>query len=119
MRREFKPLRFFVMVAVAAFVLCGVIAFYTHRAAHGRTSEERAAYGIGEKAGEHAPREAKLPTPGELNLMAQKHFEQYGSGNKQDWDLAFEYGYEDGFKKTHPLAIKSSAAGTEHTENTK
>jgi hypothetical protein len=22
-------------------------------------------------------------------------------GNKQDWDLAFEHGYEDGFKKTH------------------
>jgi hypothetical protein len=34
--------------------------------------------------------------------MAQKYFEQHGSGNKQAWDLAFEHGYEDGFKKTHP-----------------
>jgi hypothetical protein len=35
-------------------------------------------------------------------MMAQKYFEQHGSGNKQDWDLAFEHGYEDGFNKTHP-----------------
>jgi hypothetical protein len=34
-------------------------------------------------------------------MMAQKYFEKQGSGNKQDWDLAFEHGYEDGFKKTH------------------
>src|SRR5438876_12264401 len=69
---EFKPLRFFVMMAVAAFVVCGVTAFYTHRAAHGRTPEERAAYWIGEKVGEQAPRDAKLPTRAELNMMAQK-----------------------------------------------
>ena len=100
--REFKPLRFFVMMAVAAFVVCGVTAFYTHRAAHGRTPEERAAYAIGEKAGEQAPAGAKLPTAAELNIMAQKYFKQQGSGNQQDWDLAFENGYEEGFKKTHP-----------------
>ncbi len=46
MAREFKPVRFFVMMAVAAFVVCGVTAFYTHRAAHGRTPEERAAGGV-------------------------------------------------------------------------
>jgi hypothetical protein len=102
MPRRFKPLRFFVMMAVAAFVVCGVTAFYTHRAAHGRTPEERAAYWIGEKAGEQAPRDAKLPTPAELNMMTQRDFDQQGSGNKQDWDLAFERGYEDGFNKTHP-----------------
>lgn len=102
MPRKFKPLRFFVMMAVAAFVVCGVTAFYTHRAAHGRTPEERAAYWIGEKAGEQAPRDAKLPTPAELNMMTQRDFDQQGSGNKQDWDLAFERGYEDGFNKTHP-----------------
>jgi len=90
------------MMAVAAFVVCGVTAFYTHRAAHGRTPEERAAYWIGEKVGEQAPRDAKLPTRAELNMMAQKDFDQQGSGNTQDWDLAFERGYEDGFKKTHP-----------------
>ena len=101
MPREFKPVRFFVMMAVAAFMVCGVTAFYTHRAAHGRTPEERQAYWIGEKSGEQAPRDAKLPMAAELNTMAQNHFEQQGSGNRQDWDLAFEHGYEDGFKKTH------------------
>jgi hypothetical protein len=47
MAREFKPVRFFVMMALAAFVVCGVTSFYTQRAAHGRTAEERAAYAIG------------------------------------------------------------------------
>jgi len=51
MAREFKPVRFFVMMAAAAFVVCGVTTFYTHRAAYARTAEERAAYPIGEKAG--------------------------------------------------------------------
>jgi hypothetical protein len=37
--------------------------------------------------------------PAELTMMAQNL--QQGSGDKQDWDLAFEHGYEDGFKKTH------------------
>ena len=102
MPREFKPVRFFVMMAVAAFVVCGVTAFYTHSTAHGRTAEERAAYWLGEKAGEQAPRDAKLPSPAELNMMAQKCFEQQGSGNKQDCTLAFEKGYEGGFRKNHP-----------------
>jgi hypothetical protein len=102
MPREFKSVRFFVMMGVAAFVVCGVTVFYTHRAEYGRTAEERAAYWIGEKAGEQAPRDAKLPSPAELNMMAQKCVEQQGSGNKQDCKLAFEHGYEDGFKKTHP-----------------
>src|SRR6266536_2490681 len=101
MPREFKPVRFFVLMGVAAFVVCGVTAFYTHRAAHGRTAEERAASEIGEKAGEQAPRDTKLPTAAELNMMAQKHFKQEGTGNQQAWDLAFENGYTDGFKKTH------------------
>jgi len=102
MAREFKPMRFFVMMAVAAFVVCGVTAFYTHRAAHGRTPEARQAYAIGERAGEQAPGGVKLPTAAELNMMAQKYFKQQGSGNQQDWDLAFEHGYEEGFRKTHP-----------------
>ena len=102
MAREFKPVRFFVLMGVAAFIVCGVTAFYTHRAAHGRTAEERAAYEIGEKVGEQAPRDAKLPTAAELNVMAQKYFKQQGSGERQSWDLAFENGYTDGFNKTHP-----------------
>ena len=101
MAREFKPVRFFVMMALVAFVVCGVTAFYTHRAAHGRTAEEQSAYAIGLKTGEQAPSQAILPTDAELNMMAQKYFKQQGSGDQQSWDLAFENGYTDGFKKTH------------------
>ena len=101
MARQFKPVRFFVMMATAAFIVCGVTAFYTHRAEHGRTAEERAAYAIGERAGELAPRDTRLPTAAELNMMAQKYFKQQGTGNQQNWDLGFENGYSYGFKKTH------------------
>jgi hypothetical protein len=87
---------------VTAFIVCGVTAFYTHRAEHGRTVEERAAYAIGERAGEQARGDGKLPTAADLNMMAQKYFKQQGTGNQQAWDLAFENGYSDGFKKTHP-----------------
>jgi len=54
---------------------------------------------LGEKAGEDAPAEAKLPTDADLNMMAQKYFEQQGSGEQQSWDLAFENGYTDGFQE--------------------
>jgi hypothetical protein len=101
MAREFKSMRFFVMMAVATFVVCGATAFYAHRAAHGRTAEERAAYAIGMKVGEQAPSDANLPTDAGLNMMAQRYFKRQGSGDKQNWDLAFENGYADGFKKTH------------------
>jgi hypothetical protein len=101
MAREFKAVRFFVMMALAAFVVCGVTVFYTHRAAHGRTAEERSAYAIGLKAGEQAPVETILPTDAELNMMAQKYFKQQGSGDQLSWDLAFENGYTHGFKETH------------------
>jgi hypothetical protein len=101
MAREFKPVRFFVMMALAAFVVCGVTSFYAHRAAHGRTPEERAAYAIGLKMGEQAPPKAMLPTAADLNTMAQKYFKQQGSGNQQTWDQGFENRYTDGFNKTH------------------
>lgn len=90
------------MMGIAAFIVSGVTAFYTHRAAYGRTAQERAAYAIGERAGEQASRDAKLPTAAELNMMAQKYFKQEGTGNQQDWNLAFENGYQAGFKKTRP-----------------
>ena len=112
MAREFKPVRFFVLMGLAAFVVCGVAVFFTHRAAHGRTAEERAAYEIGEKAGEQTPRDAKLPTDAELNMIAEKYFKQKGSADQlrspsraselQAWKQAFENGYTDGFKKAHP-----------------
>jgi hypothetical protein len=101
MAKEFKPVRFFVMMAVAAFIVCGVTSFYTHRAAYGRTAEERAGYAVGLKVGEQAPSPATLPTAAELNMMAQKYFKQQGSGNQQTWDQGFENGCADGFKKTH------------------
>jgi hypothetical protein len=102
MARQFKPVRFFVIMAALAFIVCGVTAFFTHRAAHGRTNEERAAWFIGQKAGEQAPRGEKLPTAAGLNMMAQDYFKRQGSGDQGSWDLAFEHGYEEGFKKTHP-----------------
>ena len=89
-------------MAIVVFITCGVVAFYTHRAEHGRTSEERSAYVIGEKAGEGAAAAGgKLPTAADLNMMAQDYFKKQGSGEQMAWDLAFEHGYEDGLKKAH------------------
>jgi len=63
---NFKPVRFFVMMAVAAFIVCGVTA--STRIAHSMAAqrEERQAYWIGEKR-EAAPRDAKFPRPPALN----------------------------------------------------
>jgi hypothetical protein len=112
MIRQFKPVRFFVLIGLAAFIVCGVAVFYSHRAAHGTTAEQRAAYELGEKAGEQAPRGATLPTEGDLNITAQKYFEQQGpteqlqnpsrTADLQAFKQAFEKGYTAGFKKTHP-----------------
>ena len=103
MARQFKPVRFFVLMALFAFVLCGVTAFYTHRAEHGRSPDERAGYWVGKKVGEESAPDAKLPTAAALNTMAQDYFQRQGSGgNKGDWDLGFEHGYEDGFNSKHP-----------------
>ena len=101
MPREFKPVRFFVMMAIVAFIVCGVTAFYTHRAEHRRTPEERQAYWIGEKAGEQAPRR-KIADACGIEHDGPKIFSATGTGNQSDWNLAFEHGYEDGFNKTHP-----------------
>jgi hypothetical protein len=112
MIRQFKPVRFTVLVGLAAFIVCGVAVFYTHRTAHGTTAEERAAYENGEKAGEQAPPGATLPTEAELNTMVQKYFEQQGPGEQlrnpsragslETCKQAFKKGYTTGFKKTHP-----------------
>jgi hypothetical protein len=93
-------------------IVCGAAVFYTHRTAHGTTAEERAAYESGEKAGREAPRGATLPTEGELNMTAQKYFEQQGpaeqlrnptqGGTLEACKLAFKKGYSAGFKKAHP-----------------
>jgi hypothetical protein len=110
--RKFKPVRFSVLVGFVAIGVCGLAVFCTHRGSHGRTAEERAAYEIGEKAGEQAPHDAKLPTDDELNMMAQKRFEQQAPGDQlqnppqpgglENRKEAFEKGYKEGFRKTHP-----------------
>src|SRR6266850_7518019 len=107
-----RQLRLFVLVGLAAIIVCGVAVFCTHRSAHGTTAEERAAYESGEKAGGEAPPGATLPTEAELNTTAQKYFEQQGSAEQlqnpsraadlQAFKQAFEKGYTAGFKKTHP-----------------
>ena len=107
-----RQLRFFVLVGLAAIIVCGVAVFYTHRSAHGTTAEERAAYESGERAGGEAPRGATLPTEAELNTTAHKYFEQQGSaeqlqnpsraGTLEACKQAFKKGYATGFKKTHP-----------------
>jgi len=112
MARQFKPVRFTVLIGLAAFIVCGVAVFYSHRTAHGTTAEEQAAYESGEKAGKEAPRGATLPTEAELNMTAQKYFEQQGPAEQlqnssraadlQAFKQAFEKGYTAGFKKTHP-----------------
>jgi len=112
MARQFKPVRFTVLIGLAAFIVCGVAVFYSHRTAHGTTAEERAAYELGEKAGEQAPRGATLPTEADVNMTAQKYFEQQGPAEQlqnpsraadlQAFKQAFKKGYTAGFKKTHP-----------------
>ena len=112
MIRQFKPVRFIVLIGVAAFIVCGVAVFYTHRTAHGTTAEEQAAYESGEKAGKEALSGATLPTEAELNVTAQKYFEQQGPAEQlqnpsraadlQAFRQAFQKGYTAGFKKTHP-----------------
>jgi hypothetical protein len=112
MARQFKPVRFTVLIGLAALVVCSVAVFYSHRGPHGRTTEERAAYEIGEKAGMEAPARAKFPTDAELKMIAEKYFPQQAPGEElrspsqpgglQARKQAFEKGYRDGFKKTHP-----------------
>jgi hypothetical protein len=112
MARKFKPVRLSVLMGLAAVGVCGLAVFCTHRGSHGRTAEERAAYESGEKAGEKAPPGATLPTDAEVNMIAQKYFEQQGSaeqlrnpsraGGLEACKQAFEKGYTAGFKKTHP-----------------
>jgi hypothetical protein len=34
-------------------------------------------------------------------MMAQEAYKRQGVGAKQSWDLAFENGYADGYRKTH------------------
>ena len=107
-----RQLRSFVLIGLAGIIVCGVAVFYNHRTAHAATAEERAAYETGERTGREAPPGAMLPTEGELNMTAQKYFEQQGSveqlrnptraGTLEACKLAFKKGYTAGFKKTHP-----------------
>jgi hypothetical protein len=96
------------LAAVAAFLVCGVTAFYTHRAEHGRTSDERSAYFLGESAGAEAAKAGlrTLPNAMALNEMAQEKLDrvmkiEQPEAWKQAWKQAFENGYEAAFNQTH------------------
>jgi len=103
MSREFKPVRFFVLMALLAFLACGAVAFFTQRAAHGRTAEERGGYATGLLQGGAAAADAQLPRAWEMNEMAERVLKTEGKKNQpMVWKTAFEHGYEDGFRKTHP-----------------
>lgn len=98
----FTPVRFFVLVALLAFVVCGVVAFFTQRAAHEHTAAERSAYEAGEIAGSEAPTAAKMPYASDMNEMAQKAYNEKGiKAEPMTWKSAYNHGHEDGFKKTH------------------
>jgi hypothetical protein len=111
MARQFKPVRLTVLIGLAALIVCGVGVFYSHRAAHGTTAEARAAYELGEKAGEQAPPGATSPKEAELNMTAEKYFQQQGpaeqlqnpsrAADPQAFKQAFQKGYTAGFNKTH------------------
>ena len=77
MARQFKLI---VLMGVAAFIVCGVAVFYTHRTAHGTTAEEQAAYESGEKAGKEAPRGATVPTESGVEHDGSKVFRAAGPG---------------------------------------
>jgi flagellar biosynthesis/type III secretory pathway protein FliH len=112
MTRQFKPVRFTVLIGLAALMVCGLAVLYTRHTAHGTTAEERAAYDSGVKAGEKAPPGATSPTEAELNMTAEKYFQQQGpaeqlqnpsrAGTLEGCKRAFKKGYTAGFKKTHP-----------------
>src|SRR5262245_51269979 len=112
MNRQLKPVRLTVLIGLAAFIVCGLVVFYTHRTAHGTTAEERAVYEIGEKGGEKAPRGAMLPTEAELNKTVQKYFDLKGppeqlqnplrAADLKAFKHASKQGYIAGYKKTHP-----------------
>jgi hypothetical protein len=107
-----RQMRWVLLIGLAGIILCGVAVFLTHRTAQGTTAEERAAYESGEKVGREAPPGATLPREDELNMTAQKYFEQQGQpeqlgnptrgGTLEDCKLAFKKGYAAGFRKTHP-----------------
>ncbi len=99
----FKPLRFFVLMALLTFVGFGIVAFFTQRAAHGHSADERSAYSLGERAGGEAPATARLPYPSDMNGMAQKAYDELNlKAEPMAWKTAYGHGYEEGFKKTHP-----------------
>src|SRR4029450_10836780 len=107
MARQFKPVRFIALVGLAAFIVCGVAVFHSHRTAHGTTAEERTAYELGEKAGEQAPSGSTLAAEGGVKMTAEKYFQQQGPAQQLQnpsraadlhaFKQAFEKGYTAGF----------------------
>ena len=67
-------------MAIVAFIVSGGTAFYTHRAEHGRTPEERQAYWIDEKAGEQASTRRKIADAGGIEHDGPEVFRAAGIG---------------------------------------
>ena len=103
MAGQFKPICFFVMMALPAFIVCGLTAFYIHRAEHGHTAEERSAYEMGKNAGEQAAAGSQMPSLAEMNEWLNESLRRNHKKNQpMAWKTAFENGYENAFKQTHP-----------------
>ncbi len=91
MAGQFQPVRSFVMIVAAVFVICGVMALYTHPAAHGSRAEERAAYVIAEKPGAQALDTEQIPL--KIGYYSQTgnfrlHYSQIGTNGPRDGFLS-------------------------------
>lgn len=108
MSKQFKPVRFFVIMGVLAFVVCGAVAFFTARAATGRSPDERAGYAVGMAAAKAEPASAPEPRPFALHNMADAAFAKQSGAktgeraqvNAMMWKAGFQHGYEEGRKKS-------------------
>jgi len=104
MAKGFKPIRFFVMFALLAFITCGIVGFCTHRAAHGHTPEERAAFDEGVKFGVQAAPGSELPSMAGMNEMAEKILSmETRKDDPMAWKTAFENGYQAGYARNHSV----------------
>ncbi len=96
-------MRFFVAMAVLAFVVCGAVAFFTARAATGRSPDERAGYAVGMDAAKAEPAGAPELRPFALHNLAEAAFTKQGDANARvnamAWKDGFQHGYEAGRKK--------------------
>jgi len=100
MARQFKPVRFFVMMAIAAFIVWrnGVL----HSSRGSRPNGRRTGGLCHRRESWRASVARHKVTDGRrIEYDGSEAFQAGGHRHQQAWDLAFENGYTDGFKKTH------------------